>query len=103
MDSMTNADQSRLEQLLGGNEATSGMYVRIRGKSLILGRREAFGPKGELEDDDRIRLTPLKGSTYELSVKRHTGRWEKTPFSGTIPELVEAIVTCLPHIVARLM
>jgi hypothetical protein len=33
-------------------------------------------------------------------VKRHTGRWERTPFMGTIEEMVDALRTFMQHLVA---
>ena len=93
---------SRLTKLLAAHELTAGMYVRVHGKNLIMGRREPRGPNGQLEDDDRVRLTQLNASSYGLSVKRHTGRWERTPFSGSMEEMVEAILTFMQHLVAPL-
>ena len=93
-------DHSQLTRLIEAHELTAGMYVRVHGKDLILGRREPFGHDAKLEEDDRVRLTRLNASTYGLSVKRHTGRWEKTPFSGSIEEMVNAILTFMQHIVA---
>ena len=61
------------------------LYIRIWGKHLIVGREEAFGPDGALQKSDRVRLTRLNVSTYGLSVKRHTGRWEKTPYGAKTP------------------
>jgi len=92
--------QSELSQLLEAHEATAGMYIRVHGDHLIAGRKEAFGPDNKLEDDDRIRLTRLNVSTYGLSVKRHTGRWEKTPFSGSMKEMVEVVHSLMQHLVA---
>ena len=57
-------------------------------------------PNGEMENDDRVRLTRLSASTYGLSVRRHTGRWERTPFSGSMDEMVDAILGCMQHLVA---
>jgi hypothetical protein len=94
------ADQDRLSRLLEAGETTRGMYVRVYGKHLIVGREEPFGPHGELEKSDRVRLTRLHPSTYGLSVKRHTGRWEKTPFSGSMENLVEVMQSLLQHLVA---
>jgi len=90
----------RLIQLLESQQPTAGMYVRVHGDNLILGRREPLGLNGEPDDSDRVRLTRLSASTYGLSVKRHTGRWERTPFSGSIEEMIDAIVTFMPHLVA---
>ncbi len=92
--------QSQLEKLLESNKLTAGMYVRVHGDNLILGRREALGPAGEMEDEDRVKLTRLSTSIYGLSVKRHTGRWEKTPFRGLMKEMVEVIWTLMQHLVA---
>jgi hypothetical protein len=33
-------------------------------------------------------------------VKRHTGRWEKTPFRGTLEETVSTVCALMQHLVA---
>lgn len=99
MKTLMRLDESRLTKLLESHELTAGMYVRVHGDHLIMGRRESFGPTGALEDDDRLRLTRLNGSSYGLSVKRHTGRWERTPFAGTMDDMVATIRGCLQHFV----
>lgn len=93
--------QGRLEELLEKNPITEGMYVRSHGDHLIVGREER-GPDGEREPLDRVRLTELGRARYGLSVKRHTGRWEKTPFSGPMEEMVEVIHSIMQHLVAPL-
>ena len=45
-------------------------------------------------------MTALNRSSFGLSVRRHTGRWEKTPFTGTLDELVDVIRSLMQHIVA---
>jgi len=92
--------ESKLTELLAAHEQTADLYVRVRGDHLILGRREPFGPDGELENDDRVRLTRLSASMYGLSVRRHTGRWERTPFSGPLEEMVDTILGCMQHLIA---
>ena len=92
--------ESKLRDLLDAHEPTADLYVRIHGDHLILGRREPVGPNGEMENDDRVRLTRLSTSTYGLSVKRHTGRWERTPFSGSMEETIDTILGCMQHLVA---
>jgi len=86
--------------LLEAHQPTAGMYVRVHGDHLILGRQEPIGPNGELENSDRVRLTKLATTTYGLSVKRHTGRWERTPFVGTLEEMVDIILGRMQHLVA---
>ncbi len=92
--------RTSLLRLLESNEITAGMYVRVHGDHLILGRQEPLGPDGELEPDDRVRLTCLNRSSYGLSVKRHPGRWQKTLFNGTLDEMVNVIWTFMQHLVA---
>jgi hypothetical protein len=89
-----------LKGLLEAHQPTVGMYVRMHGDHLILGRQEPIGPNGELENSDRVRLTKLATTTYGLSVKRHTGRWERTPFVGTLEEMVDIILGRMQHLVA---
>ena len=95
---------SALETLVEQHDATCGMYVRVRRGRIYLGRREAlWNDPNETEDDDRIHLTPLQdGVTFGLSVKHHSGRYKKTPFAGTLEELVDTIVSVMPHVVAPL-
>ncbi len=92
--------QIGLSRRLEAHDLTKGMYVRTRGDNLVMGRTERFAPDLEPEDDDRVRLTMLSNSSYGLSVKRHTGRWERTPFSGTMDEMVDVILSLMQHLVA---
>ncbi len=66
--------RSKFQAMLELHEPTRGMYVRLYGDHLIAGREEPAGPRGQLEKEDRIRLTRIGPSRYGLSVKRHTGR-----------------------------
>ncbi len=94
--------QSRLTKLLEQSAITEGMYVRSHGDHLILGRKEQFGPDRQPEACDRVRLTDLGRTGFGLSVKRHTGRWEKTPFTGPMEDMVKVIHSCMQHLVAPL-
>ena len=91
---------SALEQRLGTDRLTAGMRVRVHGEHLIVGRDDAASDGERAGSDDRVRLTRLGPSTWGLSVKRHNGRWERTPFTGTIAELVDVIHTFMQHLVA---
>jgi hypothetical protein len=92
--------QTRLITLLEKSEMTAGMDVRIYGDHLILGRTEP-GPKGaEPEIVECVRLTRLSSPAFGLSVKRHNGRWERTPFSGRLEDMVGVIHEFMQHLVA---
>ncbi len=92
--------RATLDRLLEESQLTSGMCVRVHGDHLLLGRDEASPRGGKPETVDRVRLTRLSASTYGLSVRRHTGRWERTPFRGSMQEMVDAMRTYMQHLVA---
>ena len=94
------AARDSLQDQLASNDATSGMYVRVHGKNLILGREETY--QEVTESVDMVRLTQRTSHGYGLSYKRHTGRWERMPFEGTIEELVTLLQEGLTHMVAPL-
>jgi hypothetical protein len=91
---------AELEKLLAADPVTEGLVVRAHGEHLLVGRECDEMDDGEAIIDDRVRLTRLGTKTWGLSVKRHNGRWERTPFTGTIRELVDVIVTFMQHLVA---
>jgi hypothetical protein len=96
----TRSPAAQLEKLLAADPVTQGMLVRVHGEHLLVGRECDEMDDGEASVDDRVRLTRLDRETWGLSVKRHNGRWERTPFTGTIPELVDVIITFMQHLVA---
>lgn len=85
---------------LQSNELTKGMYVRVHGENLILGREESVGADGSVEQGDRVRLTRRGRSTWALSVKRHTGRWERTPFAGGMDDVVASMCAFMQHLIS---
>jgi len=95
------AAKTKLEALLEQYEPTAGMYVRVHGDHLILGRKESVPGTPRTENEGRVRLTRLNGSNYGLSVRRHTGRWERTAFSGSMKDMVDAILGFMQHLVAE--
>lgn len=94
-------ERAQLSRLLDAHEPTAGMYVRIYGEHLILGRETALEEGGKTERDDRLRLSRIRSRAWGLSVKRHNGRWERTPFSGDLEEMVNAILSFMQHLCAR--
>jgi len=88
-----------LEALLEEDDLTAGLAVRAHGDHLILAR-EVELDDGAMVPEDRVRLTRLNASRWGLSVKRHTGRWQKTPLTGSLEESVDAMRTFMQHLVA---
>ena len=92
--------RAQLAQLLEQYAVTSGMTIRVHGDHLILARADPAAVDSKPQDYDRVRLTRCNTSTFGLSVKRHTGRWERTPFAGSLDEMVKTIVDFMQHLVA---
>lgn len=91
---------SDLESLLEADEITAGLNVRVHGENLILAREVDEAESGEPIVEDRVRLTRLNKTQWGMSVKRHTGRWERVPFTGTMDEMVDAMCSFMQHLVA---
>ena len=59
------------------------LHVTKRGKALII----ASGPSAE--PDPEARLTLLTPGTWRLDLRHHAGRWDQTPFTGSMADLVD--------------
>jgi len=94
--------ERELRSLLDASPITRGMTIRVHGSHVYLGRPVPPGPYSDDEPDDRVRFTHLGGAKFGLSVRRHTGKWEKARYSGTLRELVDAVCTTMQHLVADL-
>jgi citrate lyase beta subunit len=92
--------RATLNRLLDESELTSGMCVRVHGDHLLLGRDEVSSSGDKAETVESVRLTRLTGSSYGLSVRRHTGRWERTPFRGSMKEMVDVMRSYMQHLIA---
>jgi len=79
--SLSPRDAVSLVSLLEARGLTH-LAVKKRGDSLTI-YSESDGIA-----DKRAKLTALGLGNWGLSLPRHTGRWEKTPFIGTMEELV---------------
>ena len=68
------------------------LQVSRRGSSLTL--HSGTGPTAQ----KHARLTHLDGPTWGLSFPRHTSSWEKTPFTGTLADLLDTMVDDFPFL-----
>lgn len=89
---------TQLGPLLEAGEATQGLRIERSRGGLVLFRHWLDQPWvwPTDEPDRRFRLTPLGVSSFGLSLWRGE-RWEKLPFEGTLPDLVNVMNTVLPH------
>lgn len=72
-------------------------YLRVlaRGDHIVV-YTEEMGEKV-----NRCRFTYLKGEKYMLGMADHRGRWEYTPYEGTIPELILILTEQFPFVLAE--
>ena len=85
----------QLRALLRQHQGLEHLDVEVRGDAVIV---------FSTEDGDKLRrarFTWLGAGHYGLSLTRHTGRWEATPFHGQLPEVVEVLVSELGFHLAR--
>ena len=83
---MGTPEQAQLEELLSNHAGFEHLWVKKRGKSLTIFSGSDSDPW------KHARLTQLGRDIWGLSFSTHTGRWEKTPFVGTMPEVVDTLV-----------
>ena len=100
---MGRLQRARLEQgarellaRLREHEGLDHLAVAVRGDAVIVFSTE------DGEKLRRARFTWLGAGHYGLSLPRHTGRWEPTPFSGPLLEVVDVLVSQLGFHLARL-
>lgn len=63
----------------------SHLKVLARGKHVVIYSED------DGEKINRVRFSHLENEFFSLGVANHRGRWEVTPFEGTLPELVEIL------------
>ena len=84
-----------VEQILRSRCELAHLEVEQRGKSLTLVSRI------ESERVPHAKFTLIEDRTWGLSLPRHTGRWERTPFVGRIEELTETLLNELSFHLAQ--
>ena len=80
-------DAEELEEVLARYEGLDHLRVKKRGDSLTILSGDCADP------NFHARITHLGRGEWGLSLPHHTGRWEKTPFTGSMNEVIETVVT----------
>ena len=94
--SMPSHAVSHLERLLAAQDGLGHLAVKRRGRSLTLCSEDAYGPTRH------AKLDWLGAELWGLSLPTHTGRWENTPFTGSLDELLQILTQMLPfHLAPR--
>lgn len=74
---------SIIRGVINGEKELSHLKVLVRGKAIVV-YSEFQGEK-----ENRCRFINLKGDIFQLSMADRNGRWQSTPYQGTIEELWE--------------
>lgn len=82
--------RDELAETLAGRKGLEHLRVKKYGATLII-----YSGPGD-DEQKHARLTHIGGTTWGLSFPLHTGRWEKTPFTGTISEQLDTLTTNFP-------
>lgn len=64
----------------------SHLNVLVRGKHFVI---YSTGPEGD--KFNRVRLSRISSAEYQLGIANHMGRWEATPFTGPLSELMQLL------------
>lgn len=82
-------DRRQLEELLAQREGLDHIKVQLYGGTLVL-------YSGEEDDRARhARFALVDIRLWRLDLRHHTGRWEQTPFVGSLPEVFATLVDTL--------
>ena len=63
------------------------LHVTKRGKALTI----ASGPQDD--PDPQVRLMWLASDTWRLDLRHHTDRWDSTPFTGGMRDLLDTAMS----------
>ena len=80
-------DLETLEAILADTAGLDHLFAKKRGDSLTICSGERRSPYRH------ARLTALGGGVWGLSFPQHTGRWERTPFVGTMEDVTRTLIT----------
>jgi len=66
------------------------LKVSKRGMNLVIYGEDENGK------DNRCRFSCIKSGLFYLNIANHTGKWEQTPFEGTLEERLFMVIEQFP-------
>lgn len=90
VENMMTIAQAELEEvlrLLSRSEGLGHLRVKKRAQSITIWSGD------KADEQQHARLTRLGRATWGLSFPHHSGRWEKTPFVGSMEEVVTTLMS----------
>ena len=83
-------EKHQVETALGEN-GLKHLKVAKRGVNIVVYSEDETGGK-----ENRCRFSYIKDGLYKLNMSNHTGKWERTPFEGTLEELLKMVIEQFP-------
>ena len=80
---------AHLERLLAAHEGLGHLTVKPRGRSLTLCSEDVHGPTRH------AKLDWLGANLWGLAFPTRSGRWQRTPFTGSLDELLQILTQML--------
>lgn len=62
------------------------LKAAVRRQHLVI-----YSTSPEGDKYNRVRFSPISTKEYQLGIADHKGRWENTPFTGTLSELIKLL------------
>jgi len=90
----TETQEANLLDLLHRHGGLEYLKVRRHGASLVL-----YSLQGD-EKVNEARFTAVSRTQWRLDMPLHTGRWQSTPYVGSLTEVVNILITELSPFVA---
>ena len=66
------------------------LKVAKRGVNIVVYSEDEIGK------NNRCRFTYIKSGLFILNMANHSGKWEPTPFEGSLEELLEMVIEQFP-------
>lgn len=76
-------------------------HLRVRRQAEHVLIEQPGPPEAPEEHDPVLRLTPIPGFRFGLSVLHHDGRWRKLPISGVLADVLAHAVAMFGILLAR--
>jgi hypothetical protein len=83
--------KSYVEKMLHENHLCH-LNVTIRGNNIVVYSEH------EKQKENRCRFTQVQASSYIMNMSNHKGKWETTPFEGSLEELLQMVIEQFPWV-----
>ena len=84
-------DKLHVEKRLHENHLNH-LNVAIRGKNIVI------YSEYEKQKENRCRFTQMRTNSYIMNMANHKGKWESTPFEGSLDEVLQMVLEQFPWV-----